>query len=624
MKTESSLFFGELKESWIKQWFIVLFLFVILLSMAQVGFIKYKNEKKEIESTSKIESIRAEQFKRITPYGVYGIRLSSMPSPLFFLSSFRAYDTLTSFMNSGPDLKIYENKRNDRMTPDATIGYLNYSGFFLLLFCSLAFYNGHQSSKCTKFVYFMHNIRYSHKSNFILILSRIFFQTLILFLILGATIILAYFNSISIVTRYYLSYSYLAVIVMIVFFILGFIAGASKRKGKLTALFLAILFFIAPIYLTIINHDLSKFVSTTETSFNKLKIFLAFERLGLRKYGKLRSGEKVNKFISDYLNNDMKIIDRMEDNLLKEIKEKFERYRILSTLIPSTFFLASASEISGNGNTTAEDFYDFSQQMKRNFIEHYANIKYFSKKKQDNEEPNKLPTHVESFIKGDSNIFYSEPSLHKYHGTGTLVTLLYIVLFGFIAYRLYLRKLLPPGTTKPLEDFTLFMHNRETNYLFTADEVLKTRFLNNLGDRKNKINALCMRNGEIDSDFEVSDYFYLPNVSHFEGIRPATLHRFLLGEGMKTKLDIKQVLLKYAKTRHFVVLDEFFRDMPANDVWDTIRELDEIEENFYYLVISSDYFLTKETADKYPKINLFKDDPTSARIRFDKENPGKI
>ena len=120
-----------------------------------------------------------------------------------------------------------------------------------------------------------------------------------------------------------------------------------------------------------------------------------------------------------------------------------------------------------------------------------------------------------------------------------------------------------------------------------------------------------------EQEFEISDFFYLPNVKHFEGISPTTLHRFLFGEKMETKMDKTHVLIEYALTKSFVVFDEFFRDMPAADVLEFLRRLDESE--IYYLVISSDYFFAIDSADRYPRIGLFENDPTSACIKNDQE-----
>ncbi len=85
------------------------------------------------------------------------------------------------------------------------------------------------------------------------------------------------------------------------------------------------------------------------------------------------------------------------------------------------------------------------------------------------------------------------------------------------------------------------------------------------------------------------DYAYIPSCSTFRDLRPETVHRFLFGSKPERPVEMSKVLLEYARTKRFIVFDNFLSGLShefVNDVLCTIRDYEK-----YALIITSDFYL---------------------------------
>jgi hypothetical protein len=91
--------------------------------------------------------------------------------------------------------------------------------------------------------------------------------------------------------------------------------------------------------------------------------------------------------------------------------------------LPSTFYLSTANEISGKGYQNFIRFYQYIQNLKWKFIRFYIDKRYYSDSSK-----------VESFIKGNENLFYSETFYPRCFLQGGQLTLLYIMGLFIVSY----------------------------------------------------------------------------------------------------------------------------------------------------------------------------------------------
>ncbi len=583
-------------------------MFIFLLALMQIGINDYKAKLKDIEISNNLEILKARQFDRYTPYSVYGVRLNCMPSPMNFLLTFKIYGGLSAAVDTGTKLKIYEDKKGNHLFPDLSFGYFNFSGFLLLFGSLISLIYGFEATSKKEFLEFLCSLKSFKKVFFKTLFSRMFFVSFFILLLLLSMVILAYINGINIIETNYFYFGLLGIIVMNFFLSIGTSLGSLKQKktGKILLIGIFILLnFFAPWMINKIVINFSNGVSEHQIEYDKLKTLMAFEKRSVKEFGNVRSGEKVNEFMRSYLENELKLLEEMEGKHKRKLSEKIEKYKALSILFPSTFYLSSANEISSYGFNNYILFYGFSEKMKRGFIEFYFQKEYFTKPERGK---------VESFVKGDNNILYSKSSLPGNFSTGIWLTLFYIAGLGFITYFNTYKKLYPVKQKLEFED-DLYINivKGQLNILFTGLELLKSKLYNHFSKKeklKSEINFVS--NGDNDIPGKI-DFIYLPDTKNMEDISPNTLYKFLFGEKLQKNMERWEILFKYALNKRLIILDEFFRGLNPENIADMKLQLK--EKDVFNLVISSDYYLTKEISDNVKKIYYLKNDTTASVLK---------
>jgi hypothetical protein len=609
MSEEKSIFYIEYKKFICKRNILILSLFfVLLLVMMQIEMNEFKSEKKDILISSEIEKLKANQFDRYTPYGAYGLRLISLPSPMNFLLTFKIYSGLVATVDCGIKLEIFENKKGGDILPDISGGYVNFAGILLVFGSLLSLIYGFMAYSNKHFLNFLCSLNSFKKVFFKILISRVFFVSLSILLLLLSMIILAFINGINIVDYSYFYFALMILLVMNCFLFLGMTIGSLKKKKIGLILLIGIfitLIFITPWMINKVISSISKSISEHQTEYVKLKILMAFEKKSFEKVGTLRSGEVAEELMNDYIDNELKIFEEIEDSYKREIIEKIKKYQALSTFFPSTFYLSSVIEISSQGFNNFIDFYNFSQKTKQEFFIFYIKRKIQSKSQR---------VKVESFIKGGENIFYSKSSLPGNFSTGIWITLFYIAIMILITYLNTYKKVYPIKKELKFED-DLFINieKGQLNILFTGYELLKSKLYNHFSQKeklKSEINFVDNGNTEIP---EKIDFIYLVDIKNINDISPNTLYKFLFGEKLNKNMEIWEVLFKYALNKQLIVLDEFFNGLNPENIADMKLQLK--EKNVFNLVISSDYYLTKEIADNVKHIYYLKNDTSASVIK---------
>jgi hypothetical protein len=618
MKAKNSVFCLEL-EKFDTRWnlTVLLLFYVLLLGMIQVEMNEYKGELIEIEKASMLEKEKASQFNRYTPYGVHGIRLISLPAPLNFLSASQVYGSLVAAVDTGTKLIIYESRKGNKVIPDTLAGYLNFPWILLLIGSLLCLIYGFTGFSNGKYLKFLCGLKTYRNVFLAILLARIAVVSLFIILLAAGTLILAVINGIDIIDPHYFYHLFLVFLVMNFSVFTGAAAGSVKNKKKGIALLAAIFLILnglVPWLIVKTVQNISVSISEHQTEYDKLKILMAFEKRGFEKFGDLRTGEKVKEFIKSYFENEIKILENMEKEHKARIIEKIGKYRMLSVVFPSSFYLMSNVEISGRGANNYLCFYDFAGVKKRKFIEFYAEKKFFSDPK---------PDRVESFLKGDDNIFYSRGSLPANFLFGLGLMVFYTVGLGLAAYRNGRKKVYPvKEKLEGEESLYILLKRGESAVLFTTASLVKAKVYNYFSG-KEKVR------GEIDlveekkegPDKEKRDFVYLVEPACFHGIKPHSLHGFLFGKPMEENMETWEILFKYARERELVIMDGFLEALSPDKV-DTVK-LEVKERKLFCLIISSDYYFTLFVAGSADSVCCLPNEPAAAVLKKELEKRSK-
>jgi hypothetical protein len=587
--------------------------------MQQYNIYRYKESLSDIAGTSEIEQLYANQIQRWSAYGMHGVILAYYPSPMNFLVTFKIYDELYAHINSGIGLRIFETKKNRDVLPDPASGYLSFSGLLLLVLGILLLIYGYPAFEDEKQLKFLSSLRPSSNVFWKVVLSRMFFVSIIIILLIFFSVIIAFLNGINVLNPYYLCFTLMTLVVSNSFLFAGTLFGTVKNKMiGITALILVFsINYASPWLIGVIASSFSSSISERQTEEDKLEILSSYENRGIKKFGDVRTGDEVKEFIRGFFENEFNFIENIENWHKSKIFKMQKIYQTLSCLLPGAFFIETVLELSGQGFKSYSLFYEFAEREKHKFAKYYADKKFL----QEPEPP------VESYVKDNNNIFYAQPSLPDNFWIGIFLTLFYSAIFLFFAHRNFKNKFY--RLKEKLEDeIDIFVgiDKKHPNIFFTGSETLKAKFFNHLSGIEELKGDIAIYSGPEDKDSFNTDFAYIPNREHFKNISSNTLYRFLFGKKPGKALDFWDIMLEYMRSHpgKIFILDEYTKDMPPQRV----KELKEWLEHdqIYCLLLTHDYYFTKDFVKKPIQLFVEKDDPTGKMLKaqFEKDsNKGK-
>lgn len=195
----------------------------------------------------------------------------------------------------------------------------------------------------------------------------------------------------------------------------------------------------------------------------KLKIIMDFEKRAYEEIGIFRSGKKapppVTDLVESYWKEDFKKIEGLELKLENEMKENIKSYQILSMFFPSTFYLSVGNEISSRGYDNFLAFYLYARDLKDRFVRFYFDKKFYTDH-----------TDIESFVKGEENLFHACSRLPDTFGWGILITIFYTIVLLTVSRLLLFKKMKqlidsPPPSFETEKGKTYFILCENTQYM---------------------------------------------------------------------------------------------------------------------------------------------------------------
>jgi hypothetical protein len=138
----------------------------------------------------------------------------------------------------------------------------------------------------------------------------------------------------------------------------------------------------------------------------KWDTLMSFEERAIEEEGKFKSENAKTpverEMIESFMNREYKTMVELEKKLLAEMRDIIKVYGRLSLVSPCTFLSWAQGEMSSRGFASLVEFYEYAQDLKDKFCRFYKDRKFFSGKGENG---------VESFIKGDENVFYGSKRL---------------------------------------------------------------------------------------------------------------------------------------------------------------------------------------------------------------------
>jgi hypothetical protein len=439
------IFLKELKRMFRPRNAVILsVLFVLCIGFILYGIGEYKHIKKMKIDFKTFEADKVGQYVTVTQYGTYGIRIFFHPAPvcIFFINTCGLPD-IASFVDSGERLKTYNSLQGQNLfkLKVKKLGITDFSGVFLFLFSLAVLFAGYEAPRSRKYLKQLITLYSKPRVYLSLWLSRAVFLILVYLVLIGCIVLMSLLSGIPFSFHGpMLIFLLMGLLVLLFFLSLGFLLGMIKSPLPGVSLIFAcwvMLVYLLPAAVNLfIAAKANNIISIYEMEMEKLRTIMAFEKKAIEKAGTFNYGkevtEKEQEVITNYYNNEFQRINQMEDKLCVQMEETIRWCHLVSSIFPSTSYLAVSDEVSSMGSRSMVEFMRYTLDQKKEFFKYYMDKLYFS----GGDNFGK----IENFVKDEENIFYAKSRLPYYWLSGILLTLLFTlvtVYFGYLLFKKY-------------------------------------------------------------------------------------------------------------------------------------------------------------------------------------------
>jgi ABC-type Na+ transport system ATPase subunit NatA len=496
MKTFRAYFAYEFKRFFCRKNTVVFLIFLILsLYFVRDGISQYKHIIENKDRFQEIEKVKVTHYINYTQYGLYGFRLMFIPSPLsVFFTNSSLITELTANIDSADVLKIYNSFKGKNLYADKVGGYKDFAGIILLFGSLLVLYFGYDSFQRRDYMKFLSSIS-GYKQVFAYIqVSRLLLLMGYLLVVSGLALFMLTLNGLilnQIEFSNLLNYLLVLFLLVIFLFLMGAAAGTIRSRfsgiAAVIVIWFAFVFFIPGTVFQLVSKRADDMTSNYHLELEKMKVVMAFEKKALdeaKRYPNMEERKKSERqLVESYWNNEFKKLQAFEKEMHREMMDNFQYFRRLSILFPSTFYLSVSNEISSRGYENYFSFYEYIQKLKAGFVRYYFNKKFYSNYDQ-----------VESFIKGNENLFSAKSQLPGNFNAGVALTFMYILLLAGGSYLRFKSFLfyVPDKQMPQLRKLNVELKTGRSEVVLTGEGTLKNQFYNVLSGEPKEFDGKLM------------------------------------------------------------------------------------------------------------------------------------
>jgi len=496
---------------------IVLIFFLAAGYFVQYGISQYKHTLDERDNFHQFEKEKYQHFVYPSYYGNYGFRLLFVPST--FIAFFNCGPVpafLTAYIDGSERMKIYQPLKGQNVFSRITSGFMTFGGFILLFGSLLVLLYGRDTLKNHEWLEFLEGITGGQKRLFLyLIASGAALLLLICLLLAAIAMIMFIINGVGIEPVKIVGYTLVIYIMLLVFWVIGLLAGAAKNQLKSMAISITVWFLLAFLVPAILYHwtyiRAMGINSPYKMESAKQKLFGGYERGGLEKGGKFdtnkRGTDQEEDMFLAFWNGDFKKMMELEKVMLEEMKTRISFYQNVAALFPSTFFLSVSNEVSSGGFLNIVKFYEFTLEKKKDFIWYLADNYLLSKKME-----------FPPFLKENENVFIGESLLPGNFGFGFMVTVLWLLLLFYYSWVLFNRlfkRFADDAKDLAADDFA----KNKTTVVLTGNQGLASGLLIKL--REQKIQSIAVPGpASLPEEIKVKDLFSSMGLDVPEKLQP--------------------------------------------------------------------------------------------------------
>jgi hypothetical protein len=514
-----------------------------------------------------------------TFYGVRGVRLLFIPSPLSVIFNDSAvFAGMVAHIDSAEMLNISNSFKGKDLFSDSG-GFMDFSGIMLLISSFIALLYGWDATFNQQYLKFISDVSGIRRPGFLITLARIILLNLVFLFLSGMILVWMLINGINVTNIFYLVYILLLTLLITFFTAVGAFIGSLKSKPSLfitlpVGYFLMVLFIPWLIHRAVYMEAKEGIKSIYEFEYQNFKYMMDFEKRFYKRFKVWKSGDvapdDVKAMIRSGQEKEYKKMRETELKRFTDIVKRIRTFQTLSSFFPTSFYISTNMELSSKGFQNFIAFYRYAYDMKQDFIQFYIDRKFYRPLSQSG---------VESFIKGNEDLFHGQSHLPPGFLLGLGFTLFYIAVLLVTLYRMQTSKRPEAEKVKSVKvDFD------KGNPLFALckDRKIKTDIFRYYQAQKT---AVCI--DKITVDFQLNGVrgdVVLKFLCQLAQAKEQKAIEYLSILGIKDlstlKVEVEQIPKLYAAVKiaqkndiEFIVLNDFFR-----------QETREFEEDFFKLL----------------------------------------
>ena len=535
------------------------------------GTNQYKDILDKKENFKKIEQSKVKRHVNYTIYATQGFRVLFVPSPLsiFFYNS-GAFSELSATLDVGERANITGSYKGQNMFRERRVMYADFFGLYILFGSLMALVYGFLSFRYREYLKLLGSLGGFRKVYIYISAARFLLLGLYFFVVTALGIGLVLVNGIRFTGSDYLyiaGYLGLWLLAVPVMFSAGALIGAVKSNavgGTVLMVTWIFLFYISPLVLNQVSGAISaKMKSIYQLEKEKWDALMDFEKRAIEEVGRFKKEmlktQSEKKLIESFMNREYKEMLTFEKKMEKEMRDNIRMYQWLSLISPGTVLSSTAGEMSGKGFGSLVDFYEYVQELKDKFCQFYKYKKFYSEEEE---------TGVESFIKGEENIYYSIKRLPPNILWGVVELLVLIIGLQLVSYYSHKRVLARVEGEAPVQwDPAEIKQGKDEYGVWQMEEEgFIQRMYNHLSEEDNFLYLCHVERlpGDIRADYFLELAAVLQGISleTSEPLWEKQLHRLKSLE--KFKVLVAMTGLAQRAGKDFYLFHDITRDMPID------------------------------------------------------------
>jgi hypothetical protein len=563
----------------------------------------YKTILESKKPFKKMEKDKVSMHIHYTFYGIRGVRLLFIPSPLSVIfDDLAVFEGMTAHVDTAEKLNISNSFKGKELFSDSG-GYMDFSGIMLIIGSLLALLYGYDATRNKDYLRMISNISRSRKPVLLIIIARVVLLNMVFWALSGLTLLWLFILGINAANIFYLCFILGLTLVITFFVFLGATISSLKRGYiALGVVYFLLIFFIPWIIQKAVYVEAKKSIKKIhQFEYEMFKYVMDFEKRFYERFGVWKSGKIAPNGIKTMIQSGQEIEYKKllvnEKKRINDILKRIRIYQSLAAFLPSTFYLSTNKELSSKGFQNFIDFYRYGYEMKFNFIKFYIDRKFYRP----------LPKNgVEPFIKNNEDLFYGQSRLPQSFFIGLTLSVLYIICLFFVLFRIHTTEIKKENNNPQID----FEKGQNSIFVLCKDNQIKDEIFRYYEQQ----NATCLdRINTTDFRFYGISLEYMFNYfCSISGVDKEIANENLALLGIT---DLKKeshehdtilkiyAAIKIAADSEFIVLNDFLkresRKLEEN-VFELLTNLEMAGKKIIYL--STEMYYTRVSLDKKIKV----------------------